>query len=286
MSHQKELSVLNQLLKETTQLSTDPTQKQQPLKPLSNEDKSFLQKVINDVKGHKDIVEEIQDLLQDIPENFEVLEEYAYDVDLATAMTLTGGLFEGILGKNGNDAKEIHGFSSENIESLSLAAICCQNNLKVQDYVNESGFLEKYLNFLDSADIEQLKPTHISLLSSSIRDHEKNTKLFINHPSHKILTKILNQNSQNTESSSNERLSIKTLFLINSLLSTNISDLKIIDKIDLKNLSKKFENSVEFSEQFVKLVSILRKSGLEVGDGIVEAVKERLKFVVGSKWKK
>merc|ERR1739848_526396 len=79
-------------------------------------------------------IEQKMETVDSILENFEELEEYAFDIDLAYCMNLFG-LFQKV---------EQTGYN--NIDLLTLASIACQNNEKVQ--TANTKFLVKYLYYL------------------------------------------------------------------------------------------------------------------------------------------
>lgn len=314
MSYQKEMNILNQMLKETTKYTADnfntdgqstsnnsnsntnPASNNQPRKPLSEEDKNFLKKVIDEVKGHKDIVEEITELMNEsISENFEILEEYAFDIDLATAMSLAG-LFEKFI-----DEKE----NFQNVDSIALGAICCQNNERVQNRLAEADFISKYINYLNhltndsSVFIQKYKeksqilhPSYISLLGNIIKNHDGNLQNFVKNST--VLFQILIQ-----PSIFKERLLIKTLFLVSNLpkliqkeffirfllfrnekLQNEGSSEKLVPRHFLLDLldSKIFPESLDYSEQILKLTASFYEvlPCKDKNDDVYKAVKSRV----------
>ena len=84
---------LNQILNETTKLQTKYEGDEVTHRELTDEDKEFLKGALDSVKGHNDVVKEIEGKMATtelIIENFDELEEYAFDIDLAYCMTWFG----------------------------------------------------------------------------------------------------------------------------------------------------------------------------------------------------
>ena len=80
---------LQAILNEATKHATGET----PNRELTEEDKQFLRNAIDSVKGHNDVVKDIQQKMASVDsilDNFEELEDLAYDIDIAYCMSLFG----------------------------------------------------------------------------------------------------------------------------------------------------------------------------------------------------
>lgn len=273
---------LNQILHETTKL-TNPDDKT-PARPLTDDDKAFLTGAMDSIKGHNDVVKEIEQKMETVDlilENFEELEEYAFDIDLAYCMNLFG-LFQKV---------EQTGYN--NIELLTLASIACQNNEKVQ--TANTKFLVKYLYYLrtyrdfriknvdsqntkvdvkikdKSGDEIVLKPANVSLLSALVRSHDNNESLFKKSGGLSLLVDLMGC----SEFVENHRMMTKILFFYKSVASKD----EVLIGLDPERLFKLHGDSVEYSRMLVEIFEMV--GGSEKWKDFEGEIKKRRQVLEG-----
>jgi len=271
---------LNMVLNQTTKLQTAYTPEEQAelRKPMTEEDKTFLKGALESIKGHNDVARDMKVLMattESIISNFDELEEYAFDVDLAWNMCQFG-LF---------DKLEQNGYKS--VELLQLSSIASQNNEKVQDA--NTGFLVKYFHFLatfrdfsvnpnahlipDKSGCNHhlektvISPSHISLLSSLVRSHEKHEILFKKSNGLSVLVDLLFNSVEDA------RMMTKILFFYKTVATKQ----EILIGLDPEKLFCLHENDENYSRMLVDLFQMVG------GDGISIFASE--KNVGHQKWK-
>jgi len=198
---------------------------------------------------------------ESIIENFDELEEYAFDVDLAWNMCQFG-LFEKL---------EQNGYKS--VELLQLASIAGQNNDRVQNA--ETGFLVKYFHFLatfrdfsvnpnahlipDKSGCNHhlektvIAPCHISLLSSLVRGHEKHEILFKKSNGLSLLVDLL-------FNSEDARMMTKILFFYKSVATKE----EIMIGLDPEKLFCLHANDQNYSRMLVDLFQMVGGDGISI----------------------
>lgn len=266
---------LNMVLNQTTKLQTAyaPGEQAENRKPMTEADKDFLKGALDSIKGHQDVANEMKAKMATtelIIANFDELEEYAFDVDLAWNMCQFG-LF---------DKLEQNGYKSR--ELLQLASIASQNNEKVQDA--STGFLVKYFHYLATYRDFSVNPnvngitdksgekivlcsSNISLLSSLVRSHEKHEILFKKSNGLALLVDLLNSSVDDA------KMMTKILFFYKTVASKD----EILIGLEPEKLFCLHENDENFSRMLVDLYQMVG------GDGISIFASE--KNVGHQKWK-